>query len=132
MPLFLAQADVLLASLRDEPAFALTVPAKIQSYLAASKPIITAINGEVASIIRESGSGISVPAGDVKAMAAAVEKMEALPQSNRDEMGLRGKAYFDANFVQDQLFDQLVFWFRQAIATRNQTAEVTVPHQAGK
>lgn len=46
-----ATASALLVSLRDEPIFALTVPSKVQGYLAASKPIIASLNGEGARII---------------------------------------------------------------------------------
>ncbi len=66
MPAFVERADALLATLKDEPVFAVTVPAKIQTYLAAGRPIVSAINGEVMRIVREAGAGEAVAAGDAK------------------------------------------------------------------
>jgi glycosyltransferase involved in cell wall biosynthesis len=50
MPQFFALADVLLVSLADEPIFAVTIPSKVQSYLACAKPIVAALNGEGATV----------------------------------------------------------------------------------
>lgn len=46
MPHFFARADVMLVTLKREPIFTLTLPGKIQSYLACGKPIIAALDGE--------------------------------------------------------------------------------------
>ena len=45
MPGFFAQSDVMLVTLKSDPNFSLTLPAKIQSYMACSRPIVTAVNG---------------------------------------------------------------------------------------
>ena len=55
MPRFFSLADVLLVTLKDEPIFALTIPSKIQSYLACAKPLIACLNGEGARVVDEAG-----------------------------------------------------------------------------
>jgi colanic acid biosynthesis glycosyl transferase WcaI len=120
MPAFFARADVLLATLKDEPVFALTVPAKIQSYLSAGRPIITAINGEVVRIMAEAGAGLAVPASDPQALAGAVRALADASSSEREAMGARGKAYFETAYDRDRLFDQLVGWFKALAEKRGQ------------
>ena len=74
---FFEQADVLYFALKDSLIFNLTCPAKVQAYMSAGKPVLAMINGEGASIVEESGCGMSVPAGDSEALADAISKMAA-------------------------------------------------------
>jgi glycosyltransferase involved in cell wall biosynthesis len=71
MPDILASSDVAIISLNDDPVFALTVPAKFQAYLSAGKPILCAMKGEVARIVRENGLGIVADPGDVHSIRDA-------------------------------------------------------------
>jgi glycosyltransferase involved in cell wall biosynthesis len=115
MPAFFASADVLLVTLRADPVFALTIPSKIQSYLAAARPIIGALNGEGARIIEESGAGIVVPAGNAEALAAAAVRMAGLPVEQRVAMGRSGNAYFHCHFRRDRLIEQLEDWMHELV-----------------
>lgn len=112
MPAFFAQADVTLVTLKRDPVFALTVPGKIQSYMACGRPIIAALDGEGGRLITESGSGLSVPAEDVDALADAVLTMYRMPKEQREEMGKRGKRFCEANFGREKLMDRLEGWMR--------------------
>lgn len=98
MPATFAKADVLFAVLKDEPIFALTVPAKIQAYMSSGKPIISMINGEAMELVREVGCGMAVAAEDSKAFADAVLQMSQLSQSEREQMGNRGREFASNNF----------------------------------
>lgn len=98
MPATFAKADVLFAALKDEPIFALTVPAKIQAYMSSGKPIISMINGEAMELVREVGCGMAVAAEDSKAFADAVLQMSQLSQSEREQMGNRGREFASNNF----------------------------------
>lgn len=118
MSAFYKQADTLLISLRDEPAFAVTVPAKLQSYLAAGKPIVSCVSGEVRKIVSDSGAGIAIDAGSAEALAAAIVELAAKSPSERADMGRRGRAYMENHYNMDRLFDQLVEWFRAAKRAR--------------
>ena len=46
MPYFFSCADMLLVSLKKDPIFSITIPNKVQSYMACGKPIIGSIEGE--------------------------------------------------------------------------------------
>jgi colanic acid biosynthesis glycosyl transferase WcaI len=113
MPKWFAQADVMLASLRRDPIFSLTIPAKIQSYMACAKPIVAALDGEGARIVQSSGAGIAVPAEDPEALAGAVLGLYHLPESNLTLMGRLGRSYFDLHFDRERLLDRLEEWLHE-------------------
>ena len=98
MPATFAKADVLFAALKDEPIFALTVPAKIQAYMSAGKPIVTMINGEAKELIDSVGCGVAVNAGDAEGFAKALLSLQQLSQEERAEMGARGKEFAAKHF----------------------------------
>ena len=52
------KASALFLSLKNEKIFSMTVPAKLQTYMALGKPIIGVLSGEGANIIKESDCGI--------------------------------------------------------------------------
>lgn len=113
MPVFFSQADTLLVTLRKEPIFALTIPSKIQSYLACGRPVIAALDGEGAKIVDDAGAGFTCPAESPDNLAKAVLKMYGTPKSEREEMGAKGRLYYEANFDRDMLLDRLDGWMRE-------------------
>jgi glycosyltransferase involved in cell wall biosynthesis len=68
VPKYHTIADVLILALSRSPLFEYATPAKIQSYLAAGRPIVAAMDGEGQRIVNESGSGICVDSGDVEGL----------------------------------------------------------------
>lgn len=106
MPRFFALADALLVTLRHDPIFALTIPGKVQSYLACAKPILAAIDGEGARIVEEAGAGIASPAEDARALAASVRTLAAMAPADRMAMGARGRQYYDREFARSVLINR--------------------------
>jgi glycosyltransferase involved in cell wall biosynthesis len=119
MPRFFALADALLVTLKREPIFALTIPSKLQSYLACGRPLVAALDGEGGRVVKESGAGLVGPAGDPEALAANVQALYRLSKSERRAMGLRGRAYFERHFEQERLLDRLEGLMRE-VKRRNQ------------
>ena len=115
MPQFFALADVMLVTLKREPIFALTLPGKIQSYLACGKPIIAALDGEGALLVRESGAGLSCPAQDADALAKAVLAIHGMPDEDRKKMGVRGRKYYELNFDRNMLINKLTGWMQELV-----------------
>ena len=64
MPKFFSHSDALLVSLKKNKIFSLTIPAKVQSYLACGKPIIASIDGYGAKIVVDAKCGVVSPADD--------------------------------------------------------------------
>lgn len=121
MPSFFAHADALLVSLKDNPIFALTVPYKVQCYMACGKPIVAALNGEGARIIREAGAGLAAPASDPAALAAAIAGMMDMSPTERAAHGQAGLAYFAANYSQKRVYDILEGNLAAAAAARSRS-----------
>jgi glycosyltransferase involved in cell wall biosynthesis len=107
MPRYFAHADALLATLARQPIFAVTIPSKIQSYMACGRPIIAALEGEGGRIIREAGAGWVVPPEDPQALADAVLAASRTSRPELDEMGNRGEAFFRRHFEREMLLDRL-------------------------
>ena len=108
MPGLMQKAGALLVSLSAEPIFAATVPNKVQAYLASGRPILASLNGEGARLVSEAGAGLATPAGDAKALAAAVLKLFQMSPAERERMGANGRRYFEEHFDHEMLTDQLI------------------------
>lgn len=112
MPHFFTHADVLLASLRDEPVFELTVPCKIQSYLACGKPILAALSGEGGKLVEEAGAGLVTPPGQAKALVDAIQTLKQLGQEAIAKMSASALQHYNQFFLRDKLLNQLNEWFK--------------------
>lgn len=113
MPEFFTGADALLVSLKAEPVWSMTIPGKVQSYLASRRPLIAMLNGEGARVVEESGAGLAGPAGDSKSLAANVKTMMAMPPEARRAMGEAGRRYCTAEFDRGMLVDRLEGWIQE-------------------
>jgi len=110
MPAYFSLADVMLVTLRSDPIFAATIPGKIQSYLACGRPIVGALDGEGARVIRESGAGFAVEADDGEALAKSVLEMCKMGSNEQRAMGDSAMTYYRQNFDREKLIDQLETW----------------------
>lgn len=108
MPQIFERASALLVSLNNEPAFAQTIPSKIQAYLAAGRPIIACMNGEGARVVCEARAGLASPAEQVLPLVANIQRIKEMGDAERMAMGRSGKAYFDANFEMERQVESLV------------------------
>ncbi len=118
MPAFFRAAGALLVSLRPDPVFAMTIPGKVQSYLAAGVPIAAMLDGEGARVVDEAGAGLTCAAGDSAGLASVVERLAGLSADERGAMGARGRAYAAAHFDRDRLVRQLEGWLDEAASGR--------------
>lgn len=113
MPAFFAHADALLVSLRPDPVFSKTIPAKVQAYMASGKPIVAALDGEGADAVRRWKCGLVVAPGDSAGLVAAVVKLADGPVSERVAMGENGRAGADSEFNRHVLVDRLLSWLEE-------------------
>lgn len=118
MPEFFRAADALLVSLKPDPLFALTIPSKVQSYMAAGRPILAMLDGEGRRVVDEAGAGLSVAAGDSAGLAAAARRLSAASPDDLRAMGQSGQAYARAQFDRDALVTRLERWMEQAARER--------------
>jgi glycosyltransferase involved in cell wall biosynthesis len=117
MPGLFSQAAALLVTLARDPAMASTVPSKLQSYFAAGRPIIAALDGEGARLVLAAGAGVACPAEDAEALASAVRSLHALSVAERDLLGAAGRKYYAEHFAPEVLTPRLISSFKVAAAT---------------
>jgi glycosyltransferase involved in cell wall biosynthesis len=122
MQAILGAAGALLMSLRPDLAFEMTIPSKLQAYMAMGRPILAALDGEGARIVEEAGAGYCSPAGDAEALRKNILRMAAAHQEEKDRMGRAGRDYFDRNFAPDTVADQLVQHFNEVLVGKEQKA----------
>lgn len=113
MPRYFAIADVFVVTLIDEPLINLTLPGKVQAYMAAGKPIVSASSGETKRIIQESSCGLCTNPEDSCGLAKLVAQYR-----NKDQVfsehALNGKIYSERNFSEDIFFTRLYSTFKIA------------------
>ncbi len=106
MPRFYRMADAFLVTLKANKVISYTLPNKVQSYMAAGKPIIGAIDGETEIVINEAACGLCCSAEDYKGLAKNV----ILFAQDRDKHMIYGKnarQYYDKNFSKKLYFERL-------------------------
>lgn len=107
MPHFFANADALIVSLKDNDIFSLTVPYKVQCYMACGRPIIAMINGEGARIIQQSGSGFVASAGRSEDLAELFARFCALNPAKRQKIGQAARSWFDTHYSKATVYRTL-------------------------
>ena len=87
----------------------------LDDLLAAGKPILAMIDGEGAEVVRLAEAGLTAPAGDAAAFAAAVRQMMAMPPVQRLAMGRRGSEYAQREFDRDSVVSRLENWLEDLV-----------------
>lgn len=105
MPRFYREADAMLVTLSDDPLISMTLPGKVQTYMAAGKPLIGAINGETPEIIADAGCGLCGPAEDHHALA---ENIRAFLAADKEAFGKNSAEYYRKHFRKDVFIDALI------------------------
>jgi glycosyltransferase involved in cell wall biosynthesis len=100
MPRFYALADAMLLTLKDNKTISFTLPGKVQSYMAARKPIIAAINGEANQIIKEADCGYCCDAENYKDLAKLI--IQFCNSSKKDEMANNSYDYYVENYSKEK------------------------------
>lgn len=106
MPHYYSMADAMLITLKDDPIISLTLPGKLQSYMAAGKPVIGAIDGEAKNVIEQFKCGYCVPACDCEKLAAVCRKFVE-DRANHNVMGKNACIAYEREYSKDKFIDSL-------------------------
>ena len=105
MPSFYSKADAMLVTLAADPVLSLTLPGKVQSYMAVGKPIIGAIDGETKAVIEVAHCGFCGKAESVDDMVENIKKF--IRSDRREEMGKNARKYYEENFEEKLFMDKI-------------------------
>lgn len=107
MPAIFAAADALLITLSRSKVFSITIPAKLQSYLACGKPVLVSADGEVQEIVEQADAGLVSAAEDASGLAANVKTFSRLTDERKKEMSRNALAYYERYFDRSKLMNRL-------------------------
>lgn len=104
---YYSTADAFLITLTDDDQVSLTLPAKVQSYMASGKPIIAAAKGEVIDIINEARCGLVAGSNDYVTLARNILYL-ANKREQWEEYGKNARTYYEVHFKKEKFMEQLV------------------------
>jgi colanic acid biosynthesis glycosyl transferase WcaI len=107
MPKFYAQADCMLFSLKKKYIFSITIPAKVQSYIACAKPVLAMIDGEAAQIINDAKAGMSCPSESPELLAKNIEQISSLSKDKITNLGKNALEHYKKEFERDMLMTRM-------------------------
>ncbi|WP_010051711.1 glycosyltransferase family 4 protein [Carnobacterium maltaromaticum] len=107
MKQYYQQADACLLTLKNENKIGLTIPAKLQTYLSAGKPIIAAIDGDSKLIIEEAQCGFCVTASDYQALSKVFDKFSEKDSINK-KFGENARKYYESKFTRENFMNELL------------------------
>lgn len=102
---FYKMASAMLVTLKESKSFSYTLPGKVQTYMAAGKPIISATNGETRRIVEEAGCGLCCTAEDYRGLADIIVKF--CGDKSKNEMAAKSRAYYDRYFSKERFINTL-------------------------
>ncbi len=111
MPPLMGASDALLVYLKKAPLADCVIPTKIFTYLSVGKPILIAMEGPAADLVRDSGAGMIVPPGDAEALCRAIQQLDETPPEVRNFMGESGRRYLTTFYPKQKgmtLYEQML------------------------
>ena len=105
MPEFYAKADAMLITLEADPFLSMTLPGKVQSYMAAGKPIIGAADGATKDVIETAQCGFCGKAEDGVELAENIRKF--VESDEKAAFGKNSRRYYMDNFQKNIFMDKL-------------------------
>ena len=109
MSAFYSVADVMLLTLKRSicPHLNATIPARVQSYLSAGKPIVGMAGDGVQALVNDHKCGLIAPSGDYKSLAKNILTLYQDRQIIED-MGRKSRALFEQYYTRGVCIDNLV------------------------
>jgi colanic acid biosynthesis glycosyl transferase WcaI len=115
---FYNACDLCLVPLAPLDIFRETIPSKLFEIMACERPLLASLGGEGAAIVQASGGGRVRRAGDACDIADGILEIMSMPQTERESMGARGRAYVQAHYSRAALADRYLDVLSNALRAR--------------
>lgn len=114
MPALYSQASAMLLTLRktNQQHLKSTVPARLQSYMAAGKPILAMIDGCSQDIINRVDCGFAVDAGDFKRLSDYIRNVILKDQSIFVRKGELARSFYESYYQKENCISNLEYYLR--------------------
>lgn len=116
MPKYYAMADAMLVTMQKDPVLSMTLPGKVQTYMAAGKPIIGAIDGETKFVIEEAQCGFCCDAEDAVGLG---ENVRQFVNCNKQSFAYNVREYYETHFDSAVFHKLLEFCLKQQRSSRS-------------
>lgn len=117
MARIMALGDLHYIALKGNPLFERTIPSKIQATLCAGRPVVAAISGDAANVLKASGAAQIIDNENADQLAASILRLSQLSKAELNAVGERATAYYDENFAEDAVSRVLLRLLAQAAQT---------------
>ena len=104
---YIHSSDIMMVILRESEFFKSAIPSKVFDYMAAGKPVVTNVDGELREILTANNAGLYFSLKDIGSFSRVITKLKNDPQL-RSEMGANGKRMVREKFLRSKLTDRLV------------------------
>lgn len=116
MPEYYSLADAMLLTLCEDEVISLTLPGKVQTYMAAKKPIIAAANGESKRVVDSAKCGYCTPAGNAEMLADSVRTFCSLSNEDVSQLGENALRYYESHFSKERFFNKLLATIEECLS----------------
>ena len=116
-------ADVLLVHLKKDPLFEITIPSKIQAYLAAGKPVLMAVPGDATDIVTQAQAGLSCDSENPQMLAQKIVEFSNMPKERLIQLGENGRRFYDSNMSMQVGVDRFHELFEHMVSGKKQVSK---------
>ena len=108
MPSFYSKANAMLVSLNENyEDLRMVVPARLQSYMSAGKPVLAMIGIGGRELVEEADCGYAVGGDDYKGLAAIIRGKVLTKKNEFAQKGINGRNYYLMHFTKEKCMDNL-------------------------
>ncbi len=108
MPSFYAKADAMMVSLNEDfEDLKMVVPARLQSYMSAGKPVLAMIGIGGRELVEEADCGYAVGGNDYLGLADIIRSKVLTDKEGFAKKGANGRDYFLRHFTKENCMDHL-------------------------
>jgi glycosyltransferase involved in cell wall biosynthesis len=108
-------ADVLLVHLKDDPLFEITIPSKTQAYMAFGKPILMAVRGDAAELVKRAGCGFAVEPENPAELSGEIIRLSRMAVSELEAVGASGGSFYRRELSVEAGSQKFVKVFREVV-----------------
>jgi len=107
IPEFMSVCDAALITLSGSRIFEMTLPAKLQSYLACGIPIVVSGNGEIQKVVEGSNAGVFCDAADPVALSKIITELLSKTKEEMAALSANARNYYERNYDKSMLLDMI-------------------------
>ena len=107
MPKYYAMADVMLVTMQKDSVLSMTMPGKIQTYMAAGKPILGAIDGETKTVLYKAKCGMCCKAEDFVALSQMAKELFSKTKEEMAKLSANARRYHEENYDKTVILNKI-------------------------